>query len=138
MQKASIFYVDDNPKSRLLLASILKELGFNVIAVEDPLDALEMIEGAVFDLVLLDYQMPKMTGARLAREIKGMFPDVPIVMISGHSALPATELTYVDAYCGKGATLDELISVIHTLTSATRALRLGTHAGGSALWSSST
>jgi len=118
MHKQTIFYVDDNAKSRLLLASILREIGFEVIAVGDPMGALDMLESATFDLVLLDYQMPKMNGAQLAKAVKGIFPGVPIVMISGLPTLPQEELLYVDEYCGKGATLDELVFAIHSLISS--------------------
>jgi len=138
MHKANIFYVDDNARSRLLLASILREIGFNVIEVDDPVDALELLEGARFDLILLDYQMPGMTGAQLAQKIKKLFPEIPIVMISGHATLPERELTHVDAYCGEGTTLDELILTIHTLTPAPRAITPRVHVGNSSLWSSST
>ncbi len=144
MHKQTIFYVDDNAKSRLLLASILREIGFEVIAVGDPMGALDMLEIASFDLVLLDYQMPKMNGAQLARAIKGIFPGIPIVMISGHPSLPQEELLYVDEYCGKGATLDELVFAIHNLISTSHPI--GMHPASSKTdptsatqnWSSST
>src|SRR5271168_331195 len=100
MHKQTIFYVDDSEKSRLLLANILREIGFDVIAVGDPIDALDLLKIATFDVVLLDYQMPKMNGAQLAKTIKGIFPGAPIVMISGHTNLPQEELLYVDEYFG--------------------------------------
>ena len=139
IQKQTIFYVDDNKKSRLLLASILRQIGYEVIAVGDPLDAIEMLEVANFDLVLADYDMPTMNGAQLARAIKGIFPGVPIVMISGHAALPEEALLYVDQYCGKGATLDELVFSIHSLIAASNAATRRAGKGDSPqMWASST
>jgi DNA-binding NarL/FixJ family response regulator len=64
---------------------------------------------------LLDYQMPHLTGAQLAQKIKFSRPDVPVVVISGFSALPPFELIFMDAHVGRGATLDELLDTMRSL-----------------------
>jgi CheY-like chemotaxis protein len=84
----SIFYVDDNPKSRRLLTSVIRSCGFEVVSSGDPMQALSRIRTTSFDLALLDYQMPNLTGAQLAQKIKSTKPEVPVVLISGFSALP--------------------------------------------------
>jgi len=66
-------------------------------------------------LALLDYQMPHLTGAQLAQKIKRTRPDVPVVLISGFSALPPFELVLVDAHIGRGSTLDELLDTMRSL-----------------------
>lgn len=111
----TIFYVDDNPKSRRLLSSVIGSCGFNVVSAGDPLEALSRIRKSSFDLALLDYQMPHLTGPQLAQKIKSTKPDVPVVLISGFSALPAFELIFVDAHVGRGATLDDLLDTIRRL-----------------------
>jgi len=111
----TIFYVDDNPKSRRLLTSVIKSCGFDVVSAGDPVEALSRVRKSSFDLALLDYQMPHLTGAQLARNIKSMKPDVPVVLISGFSALPAFELIFVDAHVGRGATLDDLLDTMRSL-----------------------
>ena len=68
-----------------------------------------------FDLALIDYEMPLMSGSQLAREIKFLVPDVPVVLISGRAALPATELTFVDAHFGFGTALDDLLWTMRIL-----------------------
>jgi CheY-like chemotaxis protein len=115
MNHGKIFYVDDNPKSRRLLTSVMKSCGFEVISAGDPIDALSRIKKCSFDLALLDYQMPHLTGAQLAQKIKCSRPDVPVVVISGFSALPPFELIFVDAHVGRGATLDELLDTMRSL-----------------------
>ena len=115
MSLGRIFYVDDNPKSRRLLTSVMKSCGFEVISAGDPIDALSRIKKCSFDLALLDYQMPHLTGAQLAQKIKCSRPDVPVVVISGFSALPPFELIFVDAHVGRGATLDELLDTMRSL-----------------------
>jgi CheY-like chemotaxis protein len=115
MNQGTIFYVDDNPKSRRLLTSVMRSCGFDVVSAGDPFEALSRIRKSSFDLALLDYQMPHLTGAQLARKIKSMKPEVPVVLISGFSALPAFELIFVDAHVGRGATLDDLLDTMQSL-----------------------
>lgn len=108
-ERTTVLYVDDNPKSSRLLASVLEECGFRMISKNDPLEALTLCRRTSFDLALLDYEMPGMTGAQLAREIKHMMPDVPVVLISGRTSIPAAELEFVDAHFGFGTALDDLL-----------------------------
>src|SRR5271155_2192783 len=115
MNHGRIFYVDDNHKSRRLLTSVIKSCGFDVISAGDPMEALSRIRRSSFDLALLDYQMPHLTGSQLAQRIKSAKPDIPVVLISGFSALPPFELVFADAHVGRGATLDELLDTMRRL-----------------------
>ena len=114
-KKTTVFYVDDNPKSSRLLTSVLEECGFRVITKNDPLEALALCQRTSFDLALLDYEMPLMSGAKLAQEIKGLVPDVPVVLISARTTLPSTELAFVDAHFGFGTFLDDLLWTMRIL-----------------------
>jgi CheY-like chemotaxis protein len=107
--RTTVLYVDDNPKSSRLLTSVLEECGFRVIPKNDPIEALALCKRTYFDLALLDYEMPLISGAKLAQEIKHVAPDVPIVLISGRATLPESELTFVDAHFGFGTSLDDLL-----------------------------
>ena len=118
----TIFYVDDNPKSRRVLTSVIKSCGFEVVSAGDPIEALSRIRKSSFDLALLDYQMPHLTGSQLAQKIKSAKPDVPVVLLSGFSALPPVELVFVDAHVGRGATLDELLDTMRNLIHPSYAL----------------
>jgi CheY-like chemotaxis protein len=113
--RTTVFYVDDNPKSSRLLTSVLEECGFRVIAKNDPIEALALCKRTYFDVALLDYEMPLMSGSRLAQEIKYLVPDVPVVLISARSALPSTELAFVDAHFGFGTSLDDLLWTMRIL-----------------------
>lgn len=113
--RTTVFYVDDNAKSSRLLSSVLEECGFRVIAKHDPLEALALCKRTYFDLALLDYEMPAMSGSQLAQEIKYLVPDVPVVLISGRSSLPSTELAFVDAHFGFGTSLDDLLWTMRIL-----------------------
>jgi CheY-like chemotaxis protein len=114
--RTTVFYVDDNPKSSRLLGSVLEECGFRVIAKNDPHEALALCKRTYFDVALLDYEMPEMSGAKLAQEIKFLVPDVPVVLLSGKSTLPSSELAFVDAHFGFGTSLDDLLWTMRILS----------------------
>src|SRR6267378_3277861 len=98
---ATVFYVDDNAKAQRILSSVLTASGFRVITASNPIEALERCERLRFDLALVDYRMPFLSGSELAKEIKSSAPNVPIVLISGYAALPPSELMFVDAHFGR-------------------------------------
>jgi CheY-like chemotaxis protein len=120
----TVFYVDDNLKSRRWLSSVLTECGFEMITAADPKEALRRCQKLSFDLALLDYQMPSLTGSQLAQEIKFLTPDIPIVLISGYSILPAPELAFVDAHFGRGTSLDDLVDTMRRLTNTKPPMRI--------------
>jgi len=115
-KRTTVLYVDDNPKSSRLLTSVLEECGFRVISRNDPIEALALCKRTYFDVALLDYEMPAMSGSQLAQEIKHLVPDVPVVLISGRVSLPPTDLTFVDAHFGFGTALDDLLWTMRILS----------------------
>jgi CheY-like chemotaxis protein len=82
-------------------------------------EALERMKQTLSDLVLLAYRMPEMIGSKLHGEMRQIYPDIPIILVSGHTLLPSEEMTYVNSYVGKGATLDELLTRIRVLLAPT-------------------
>jgi CheY-like chemotaxis protein len=126
--RTTVLYVDDNPKSSRLLASVLEECGFRVITKNDPIEALALCQRTYFDLALLDYEMPLMSGAKLAQEIKYLVPDVPVVLISSRATLPASELAFVDTHFGFGTSLDDLLWTMRILVQP-KVIRMKDHLG---------
>ena len=114
----TVLYVDDNPKAQRMLTFALVWTGYKVVTACNG-EALERMRQISSDLVLVAYRMPQMIGSRLPREIKQINPDIPIVLISGHTLLPPEDMTYVNAYVGKGATLDDLLSQMRALLAPT-------------------
>lgn len=113
--RTTVLYVDDNPKSSRLLTSVLEECGFRVIAKTDPVEALALCRRTCFDLALLDYEMPTMNGVRLAREIKYLTPDVPVILLSARVKLPPEDLEFVDVHFGFATELDNLLTAMRCL-----------------------
>ena len=122
-----MLYVDDNPKSSRLLTSVLEECGFKVITKNDPVEALALCKRTYFDLALLDYEMPSMSGSQLAHEIKYLTPDVPIVLISGRTTLPSADLAFVDAHFGFRTSLDDLLYTMRVLVRQQLPMRMLDH-----------
>jgi CheY-like chemotaxis protein len=135
-EMTTVFYVDDNPRCRRWLGSVLTECGFEMITASDPVDALRRCKKLSFDLALLDYQMPSLTGPQLAQEIKFLAPDIPIVLISGYPILPAQDLVFVDAHFGRGTSLDDLVDTMRRLTNSKPPIKVSPRFA--AAWSHST
>jgi CheY-like chemotaxis protein len=106
--------VDDNPKALRILTFALEWAGYKVITACNA-EALERMKQTSSDLVLLAYRTPQMIGSKLTRDIKQLNPDIPILLISGHTLLASEELTYVNAYVGGGGTLDSLLAQVRVL-----------------------
>ncbi len=81
----TILVVDDSPTVRKLISSKLEKCGHNVLTAVDGIEAIEVIESVVPDLVLLDIAMPRMDGYSVCKLIraKESVKNVPVVMISG-------------------------------------------------------
>jgi len=118
----TVLYVNDNPKSLRLLASILEDSGFKVKTAAAPWVAVELIHSSTFAVALLNYQMAEMSGAQLAQEIRGLDPALPIILMSGVSSLPPGELAYVDAHIGRDSSVEDLTHLVRELIRKDRSL----------------
>ena len=75
-----ILIVEDDEKLRSLMSSMITMMGFEVTSAASGDEALNQFEKKPFDLVLTDLNMPGMDGWRLARHIKSLSPDTPVVL----------------------------------------------------------
>ncbi len=85
--KGNILFVDDEEVIVDLEDRTLQRLGYSVTAKKNSLEALAAFQAAPdsFDLVITDQTMPHMTGLRLARELKKIRPELPIILCTGFS-----------------------------------------------------
>ncbi|HEY5722639.1 MAG TPA: ATP-binding protein [Allosphingosinicella sp.] len=78
--------VDDEELVRASTAHMLSELGYIVVEARSADEALKLAEaGSHFDLLVSDYLMPGTNGADLARAVKSLRPDLPVLIISGYA-----------------------------------------------------
>lgn len=79
-----ILVVDDVMTNVLLLEVLLNKEGFNVITASDGKSAIDIIAKEKLDLILLDINMPKMSGFEVIHEIKkhSQFRDIPVIFLT--------------------------------------------------------
>lgn len=80
-----ILFIDDEPNLTQLGKDFLEPLGYRVTLQTSSLDALLQVETdpQEFDLVITDQTMPRMTGIELAKQLKQVAPDLPVILCSG-------------------------------------------------------
>ena len=83
-QGLSILLADDEAIIVKTIGDYLRDNGHRVDEAGDGKVALKMIESREYDLALVDVRMPKMDGISLLAEISPLFPEVLVVMITGH------------------------------------------------------
>ncbi|WP_181708165.1 PAS domain S-box protein [Chthonobacter rhizosphaerae] len=88
---ARILVVDDDRDVRRILAASLEALGHAVEAAEDGPAGLRRIEDRRPDLLILDFAMPGMNGAEVARAARQRHPDLPIIFASGYADTAAID-----------------------------------------------
>ena len=86
----SVLVVDDEPIICQTLKMILRFDGHRAEAVMTGQAALDAVASNSFDIVFLDYQMPGMTGDKVARAIRSQSPQKPIIFITGCVPKPSS------------------------------------------------
>lgn len=81
---ATILVIDDDADVRSFLADSLQGLGHAAICAASGEDGLAKVAETAPDLILLDYAMPTMHGADVARAVRKTHPDLPIVFVTGY------------------------------------------------------
>jgi UDP-3-O-[3-hydroxymyristoyl] N-acetylglucosamine deacetylase len=116
----AVLVVDDEASIRRSLEGVLKDEGFSVLLAEDGESAIRMLMSTRPALVLLDIWMPGMDGLETLRKIKELYPDLPVVMISGHAtistAVAATRLGALD-FIEKPLDLSGTIQIVRRVIS---------------------
>ena len=83
----SILIVDDEPNLRKTLATILKRAGYVVTTAGSADEAHQLLLAGAYSLVFLDIRMPDKSGLTLLTEIRELYPDMPIVLLTAHASL---------------------------------------------------
>lgn len=80
-----ILLVDDNPVNLLVAEKLLEKLGANVTKVASGEKAIEMVKKQLFDVVLMDIQMPGLDGHQASMEIRNLRFTNPIIALSANA-----------------------------------------------------
>jgi len=89
VESLCVLVVDDNQYMRKMVRNLLVNCGIkDIYEAADGIAALDMIRTIGPDVVILDWEMPLLSGAELVRIVRspGVFPipDIPIIMLTGH------------------------------------------------------
>ena len=85
--RSTILLVDDEKRFRESSQRLLTGRGYDVITAEDGQKALDFLLKNPVDLILLDLKMPVMGGEEFLQTMCPLYPDIPVVVITGHGTL---------------------------------------------------
>ena len=84
--KTRILIVDDAGPVVVLCVNVLQALGYAVKGANRGETAVELLRKEPFDLMVLDYKMPGMTGFDVYQQAKVLYPDLAVVLVTGHGS----------------------------------------------------
>jgi two-component system sensor histidine kinase/response regulator len=117
---ARILLAEDNPVNQLFACRLLERLGHEVTVANNGVEALDALDRACFDLVLMDMQMPVMDGIEATQAIRAREADgrqrLPIVALTANASADDRErclTTGMDDYLAKPFSAPQLRAVLH-------------------------
>jgi CheY-like chemotaxis protein len=123
-----VLVVDDNPGAREMVLRVLRRYGWQAEGAADGLEALARLLHGEFDVIVSDFQMPRLDGLGLLREARRL-TDPPPLIIQTTMPNPALEILLMDAgafgVVMKGAPIADLVGSIEAACAVAHA------AGGS-------
>ena len=99
-KKEIILCVDDEENQLAVRKLVLESEGYAVLTAASGQQALGLLEQHQVDLVLSDHLMPGLTGAELARQIKVLKPDLPVILISAVNEI-SSDASNADLFMSK-------------------------------------
>ncbi len=90
--KPSVLIVDDEPDIQLVMSANLEREGYDVVTAGDGLEGFRKAESRDFDVIIVDHQMPHMTGMQFMSKLRdgqlGKGPiDIPVIMITAYGTI---------------------------------------------------
>ena len=113
---ATILCIDDEPSATAVRRVLLESEGYEVIDATTGEEGMRIFHARKVDAVVVDYWMAGMNGLTLARKIKELSPNTPIVMLSGLPELPGEAVGIADRWILKGRPAEYLIEALAALT----------------------
>jgi len=94
---------------------MLESSGYRVLYARSGREGLELLDSEDVDAILLDYWMPEQKGLAVARAIRRLKPQLPIVVLSGYASLGDEAIGLADEWFMKGDPAENLLSKIADL-----------------------
>ena len=109
-----ILCIDDYVSAGIVRKAMLEMQGYSVMIAESGEQGLEIVREQPVDLVISDHYLQGKTGAQIAREMKALRPELPIVLLSGAVECPE-DADYIDAFICKAEPPQVLFDTIARL-----------------------
>ena len=119
---ATILLVEDEASMRLLTTAKLKHQ-FTVIAAQDGLEALEVLERRAVDLIIADVMMPRMDGYTLVKTLREQGNQIPVLLLTAKQSFEDKREGFssgIDDYMTKPVNYEELIWRLNALLRRSR------------------
>ena len=108
--------VDDDDAVREATAALLSLHGFQIVEAADGVSALAQVRARHdIDAVIADFAMPRMNGAELARQLRALRPDLPVLFMTGFAELGALDDVPEDFVLQKPIAESELVARLDRL-----------------------
>jgi CheY-like chemotaxis protein len=112
---ATILCIDDELDIIKVRRLLLESEGHDVIDAATGKEGIQLFQTNKIDLVIVDYWMSGMNGLVVAREIKKINSEVPIIVLSGLAELPGEASGIADRWILKGRSTQDLLDAIAAL-----------------------
>lgn len=113
-----ILVVEDEKIKRITLTDALLKEGYDVLAIDNPVEALNIFKEREFDVVITDIRLPHMDGLAFLKEIKALKPDTTAIVMTAYAtvdtAIKAMKLGAYD-YITKPFSSEELLLILERL-----------------------
>lgn len=113
-----ILIIDDEAGIRNVMKDILKDEGHQVFLAKDGMEGLNLLDKEKIDICFLDVWMPGIGGIDVLSSIKEKYPQIEVIMISGHAKIDqAVRVTKMGAYdfLEKPLTITKILSIIKNI-----------------------
>lgn len=97
----TVLCIDDDRVGVSIRAKLLERFDYRVLTANSATEGLDLIAREPADIIVLDYDMPDMTGAQVAWELRRRRCPAPILLLSAEVFCPAEASDVVDAFCTK-------------------------------------
>lgn len=113
--RPKLLWIDDFEPGLTLYKKMFEDLGFDVLTASSGEKGVQLAALHNFDVVVTDYEMPRMDGLVVASSIKTLKPQTPVLLFSGSTLVPSRVRRFVDAFCDKAGSRAELLGAIRRL-----------------------
>jgi FixJ family two-component response regulator len=90
LETPTVFVIDDDPSVLKSLARLLRSLELNVDTFVSPQEFLEQLKPGLHGCLILDIEMPDLSGIELQQELTARGNELPVIFLTGHGDIPKT------------------------------------------------